>query len=84
MTDQNSETGKRSTVKHLVMPDTIVCKKDFLMENGPVAFLAGKAYRWRWTTEEEQDDTRCFVAANSEIGPNHFLTITDVFEYFEA
>ena len=66
------------------MPDTIVCKKDFVMENVSTAFLAGKAYPWRWTTESEQDDTGCEVVIDGEIGPNHFLSITDVLEYFEA
>jgi hypothetical protein len=54
------------------MTEPIVCKKDFVMENGPAAFWAGKAYPWRWTTKEEQDDTRCEVAVDGEIGPDHF------------
>lgn len=62
----------------------IVCKKDFLMENGPAVFLAGKSYPWRWTTEEEQDDTGCHVVVDGEMGPDHFLTISDVLEHFEA
>ena len=63
---------------------TMRCKKDYVMDNGQTAFLAGRDYPWRWTTEKEQDDTECHVILNSEIGPDHFLSIVDVFEFFEG
>lgn len=63
---------------------TIRCKRDYVMENGPAAFLAGKDYPWRWTTEAEQDDNGCHVALHGELGPDHFLAIIDVLEFFES
>lgn len=66
------------------MADTILCKKDYLMENGWPAFLAGKEYQWRWTTEEEQDETGREVALTGELGPDHYLGIIDIIEHFEG
>ncbi len=66
------------------MSQTILCKKDYLMENGAAAFLAGRRYPWRWTTEAEQDESGCHVVIDGEIGNDHYLSIVDVINYFES
>ena len=60
-----------------------MCVKNYLMENGPAAFLAGREYEWRWASEIEQDETGCCLAIDGELGPDHFISMIDYLNYFK-
>ena len=67
-------------VKGDTMPK-LTCKKDFVMEDGTLAFRAGHAYEWRWPAREEEAELcmgRPVYVFTSELGEQRFMSYGDV------
>lgn len=60
----------------------MTCKRDYIMENGALAFLAGHEYEMRWATPEEEKEQECMYVFSSEIADNHFMSYSSVEEAF--
>lgn len=60
----------------------IFCTKDYFMEDGRPAFLAGKRYPYRRATFKEYSGYGVVLCLHSEVGPDHYLSAKDVVVHF--
>lgn len=59
----------------------VVCKKDFLTEDGRIAFIGNRVYNamFRDNTPENQ----CYVFEKNETGDRHIISMPTFLEYFK-
>lgn len=62
----------------------MVCQRDFVLDCGTVAFVAGREYEWRWATGEEYSETGCSYMFSNEQGFGHLMSDRDVEEAFRS
>lgn len=64
----------------------ILCKQNYIMEDGTVAFKEGHEYKWRWATKDEKDKYKVDVSPIyvfiNESNDHHFMNYSDVEEAF--